>query len=373
MKCEIGVKKSGSKGTPINVFEVTILSFRNQRSRNLRKLHDASQQLSRAVSFGVGDGTFLASTSYETDNDRSNGVAVIDLNGDGILDVATAGTRSGGRMAVLIGNSNGTFRAPVSYTMETTSSNSIAFGDVNNDGIIDAITAGNSGASAQATVRFGVGNGTFGASMSFATAGSAANAVTLGDINSDGQLDLIVAGANGSGGALLIQLGNGDGTFKAAMSSRAEDNTSYSVAVADFNGDGVLDTVSGGRESFSFPEGGISVLLASSVGVTTIARLNLRTRQSALDSMTTIDSTLRRISSELGAIGSTQSRLGVALSNVAVARENYAEAGSRITDVDVSEESAQLTRKTILQQAASAVLAQANQQPALALRLLGGG
>jgi len=60
----------------------------------------------------------------------------------------------------------------------------------------------------------------------------------------------------------------------------------------------------------------------------------------------------------------------VELNTTTAARENFAVAESRITDADIASEVAVLTRNQILQQAASAVLAQANQQPALAIQLL---
>jgi flagellin len=63
--------------------------------------------------------------------------------------------------------------------------------------------------------------------------------------------------------------------------------------------------------------------------------------------------------------------LEVTISNLQVARENFKAAESRIRDVDVASEAAELTRLNILQQAGAAVLAQANQQPQLALQLLG--
>jgi flagellin len=63
--------------------------------------------------------------------------------------------------------------------------------------------------------------------------------------------------------------------------------------------------------------------------------------------------------------------LTVAITNLTVARENFAAAESQIRDTDVAQQAAELTRLGILQQAGSAVLAQANQQPALALSLLG--
>ena len=72
-----------------------------------------------------------------------------------------------------------------------------------------------------------------------------------------------------------------------------------------------------------------------------------------------------------GTLGAAESRLTVAITNLTVARENFAAAESQIRDTDVAQQAAELTRLGILQQAGSAVLAQANQQPALALSLLG--
>lgn len=77
------------------------------------------------------------------------------------------------------------------------------------------------------------------------------------------------------------------------------------------------------------------------------------------------------LASTRGVLGAVESRLQVAINSLTVARENFASAESRIRDVDVASEAAELTRLGILQQAGAAVLAQANQQPALALSLLG--
>ena len=71
-----------------------------------------------------------------------------------------------------------------------------------------------------------------------------------------------------------------------------------------------------------------------------------------------------------GVLGGIESRLSTAIANLGVARENLIAAESRIRDVDVAEEAANLTRLKILQQAGTAVLAQANQLPSLALQLL---
>ena len=73
-----------------------------------------------------------------------------------------------------------------------------------------------------------------------------------------------------------------------------------------------------------------------------------------------------------GVLGGVESRLSTPIANLGVARENLIAAESRIRDVDVAEEAANLTRLNILQQAGTAVLAQANQLPSLALQLLRG-
>ena len=71
-----------------------------------------------------------------------------------------------------------------------------------------------------------------------------------------------------------------------------------------------------------------------------------------------------------GSIGATQSRLESALLLAFTSGETRAQAESRIRDADIGAESANLSRLQILQQAGAAVLAQANQQPQLALTLL---
>ena len=89
--------------------------------------------------------------------------------------------------------------------------------------------------------------------------------------------------------------------------------------------------------------------------------------RAALDA---VNSAISSLASTRGVLGAVESRLNVAIANLTVARENFAAAESRIRDVDVASEAAELTRLGILQQAGASVLAQANQQPALALSLL---
>jgi flagellin len=115
-------------------------------------------------------------------------------------------------------------------------------------------------------------------------------------------------------------------------------------------------------------EGATANSLAFSIIGTTVLGSQAAAR-SALDAVKASISSLTR---QRGTLGSAESRLNVAITNLQVARENFSAAESRIRDVDVASEAAELTRLNILQQAAAAVLAQANQQPQLALQLLQG-
>jgi flagellin len=89
------------------------------------------------------------------------------------------------------------------------------------------------------------------------------------------------------------------------------------------------------------------------------------------NALTAVNAAISSLVATRGALGAAESRLRVAINNLSSSRENFAAAESRIRDADVAGDAAELTRLGILQQAGAAVLAQANQQPAIALTLLG--
>jgi flagellin len=99
---------------------------------------------------------------------------------------------------------------------------------------------------------------------------------------------------------------------------------------------------------------------ATDAAAATAARLALDAVYSAIYS----------VGASRGVLGGVESRLSTAIAKLGVARENLTASESRIRDVDVAEEAANLTRLNILQQAGTSVLAQANQLPSLALQLL---
>ena len=102
------------------------------------------------------------------------------------------------------------------------------------------------------------------------------------------------------------------------------------------------------------------------------AGVGLGTAASAQAAIATIDTAINTMSSRRATVGSVLNRLAVTSTNLASSRENTAAAYSRIRDVDVASETAELTRTQILSQAGTAMLAQANQLPSAALSLIGG-
>ncbi|MCB0351940.1 MAG: flagellin FliC [Bdellovibrionales bacterium] len=100
------------------------------------------------------------------------------------------------------------------------------------------------------------------------------------------------------------------------------------------------------------------------------ASTTLESQSAARLALDAINNAIASVTRNRGTLGAAESRLEVTVSNLQVARENFQAAESRIRDVDVASEAAELTRLNILQQAGAAVLAQANQQPQLALQLI---
>jgi flagellin len=101
------------------------------------------------------------------------------------------------------------------------------------------------------------------------------------------------------------------------------------------------------------------------------ASTELDAQSAARNALEAISRALASVNRNRGNLGALESRLSTSINNLQVARENFKAAESQIRDLDVAQEAAELTRLNILQQAGAAVLAQANQQPAIAIQLLG--
>jgi flagellin len=148
----------------------------------------------------------------------------------------------------------------------------------------------------------------------------------------------------------------------------------------DFNGTNLLDGT-GGSLDIQVNTGGENILGvdrisydASRADANTdkigIADLNISTKDGAQKSLAKVDAALDYISSLRGDLGAMQNRLISTINNIGISVENLSAANSRIKDVDIADESAELTRNNILMQAGTSVLSQSNQVPKMALELL---
>jgi flagellin len=178
---------------------------------------------------------------------------------------------------------------------------------------------------------------------------------------------------------LAVQASNG--TLSAA--DRATLDTEFQALVTEidrvasqttFNGVNLLD---GSTATLDIQVGSnagetITVSLADTTAATLgIGGLDVTSAANASAALAALDTAIDSVTSTRGSLGSDQNRLTSAISSILSTRESLAAAESRIRDIDVATETSDLTRNSILQQAAVSVLAQANVQPQLALALLG--
>ncbi len=113
---------------------------------------------------------------------------------------------------------------------------------------------------------------------------------------------------------------------------------------------------------------GIQAMDATSLGINNI---DISTQQGAETAITALDNAIQTVSSERSTLGAYQNRLEHTINNLSTESQNLATAQSGITDTDMASAMAEFTKDNVLQQAAVSMLAQANQQPQLVLKLLG--
>jgi hypothetical protein len=211
-----------------------------------------------SVLINNGDGTFKAPVSYSSGGRQASSVVLGDVDGDGMLDLVVANNCQGGSSAgcsnsdhgevsVLLGNGNGTFQPPISYDTGGIYAKTVAIGDLNGDGHPDLVVANiiDSGFTHGIIgVLLNNGDGTFKSPVSYNSVAQDAEGVAIGDVNGDGKPDLVVANGcqqTNCAQGVTVFLGKGNGTFASPVTYSSGADASYSVLIADLNGDGHPD------------------------------------------------------------------------------------------------------------------------------------
>lgn len=193
------------------------------------------------------------------------------------------------------------------------------------------------------------------------------------DINNQSSVTGVIATDTGSG----ISLSAADGrniVIGAATGAGSTSNATFGLAAAGTTQSATLDVAyvaSGAETSISGTSFGLASTTITQTG-TALSAIDITDETQIDKALTALDAALSTVSSARADLGAIQNRFTSVVSNLQVTAENLSASRSRILDTDFAEETANLTRGQILQQAGTAMLAQANSLPNTVLTLLQG-
>ncbi len=186
-------------------------------------------------------------------------VASGDLNGDGLPDLVASNT-GGTTLSVMFAGAQGVYAGQTNLTVGS-GPRGVAIGDVSGDGKADIIVATSGSGNLGVSILSGNGDGTFSAPFALAVPGGPGS-VALGDFNGDRKLDIAVTNGGVGVNNVYVFLNQGSGQWS-SPAAYAAGSGATSLAVGDVDADGNLDLVTA-----SFSDNAVSVLLGSSSGVT---------------------------------------------------------------------------------------------------------
>ena len=191
-------------------------------------------------------------------------VAVQDFNNDGVSDIASA-NGDGGDVSVFLGRGDGTFAPANTFVVDDDTALEIASGNLNRDGNADLVVTDGFHS---AYIILGHGDGTFESPSQIPLQDEQPLGIAIEDFNADGVLDLAIAefGLFGfSMGKAAILMGNGDGTFAPPVYYSLEGHGGVRVVATDLNNDGKVD-LAFAVQHFSDPTNGLAVILGNGDG-----------------------------------------------------------------------------------------------------------
>jgi len=191
-----------------------------------------------------GSGIFTPITTPALPGVRNGAGAFGDYDNDGDLDILLTGSAATGNLSEIYKNTGGSFSAINAGLTGVAGGSAVAWGDYDNDGDLDIVLAGESGTNNPVTQICQNQNGSF-SNLSAPLPGVSAGAVAWGDFDSDGDLDLLLAGRTNTGSRITQVYRNTNGTFS-IFTATLPGIESGAAAWGDYDNDGDLDILLAG-------------------------------------------------------------------------------------------------------------------------------